>query len=137
VLWPFSWVLVVRSQFINLILSHSFGHNLSFKSSNEEYEPTSNIYTSRFFNNSNIVQSEHHLLFTFLSQKFKTHLVGLQSLAKWKKTFRNVVWFILPMLSYINLGCEPKNKSAMFTLYHATCTNINIRFHLQLKIFLY
>jgi hypothetical protein len=44
-----SWLLVVRSQIVNLILNLSFGHNLCFKCANESCKPILDIYASIFF----------------------------------------------------------------------------------------
>ncbi len=44
-----SWLLVVRSQIVNLTLDPSFGHNLCFKCSNELCKSICDIYVPRAF----------------------------------------------------------------------------------------
>jgi hypothetical protein len=44
VIWPFYLIiLMVGNWFANLIIDHSFGHNLCFKSLNVKYDLTFNI----------------------------------------------------------------------------------------------
>ncbi len=66
--------LVVKGQIVNLILNHSFGHNLDFKSPNGKCKPTFNIYVSNFFNGLKKCQFGQGLLFLFLFQRFGTFM---------------------------------------------------------------
>ncbi len=47
--WGDSWLLVVGSQIVNLILDPSFSHNLCLKCPNGSCEPILNIYVPRAF----------------------------------------------------------------------------------------
>jgi hypothetical protein len=47
--WGDSWLLVVESQIVNLILGPSFGHNLCLKCPNGSCKPILDIYVPRVF----------------------------------------------------------------------------------------
>jgi inhibitor of KinA sporulation pathway (predicted exonuclease) len=69
-----SLILVVRGQIVNLILNHSFGHNLNFKSPNGKCKPTFNINVLKKFNGLKKCQFGEGLLFSFFFQKFGTFM---------------------------------------------------------------
>jgi hypothetical protein len=111
--WVNSQLFVVKSQTGNLTPDPSFGHNLYFKCSNEQWKPILNIYVPRDFQ----WYKEHHKSLRFDSWNRSMKIWEFTGIPSPKVGVALVVWVFTPShsltLSYIpgNMWCDSRASS--------------------------